>query len=76
MANIIQSLLILDESKRVKIEEIYKNKDLLKARRVEYFQNKAAVFGFKTYEGLVDFDKKTGTGEGLNDKMCIQRGKF
>ena len=48
----------------------------MKSRRVEYYKNKAGFFNYKTFEGVVDYDKKIGIGEALDKKLFLNRGYF
>lgn len=42
-------MLALDEGKRLKPAEVFKNEEWLKLRKVIYFQSKPDFFGFKNF---------------------------
>lgn len=67
---------MLDEAKRLKPADIFKNEEWLKLRKVIYFQSKPDFFGFKNFEGIVEYDKKTSIGEALDQNLCMLRGTF
>ena len=48
----------------------------MKTRRIEYFKNKTGFYDFKTFEGMVEYGKKTAMGEGLDKNLLLNRGKF
>jgi hypothetical protein len=43
---------------------------------VVYFQSKADFFGFKNFEGIIEYDKKTSIGEALDQNLSMLRGTF
>ncbi len=76
IANAIKGLLEVDQSKRLKPVDIYKNEEWLKLRKVMYFSSKTDFYSFKNFEGVIEYDKKTAIGEGLDQNLNLHRGTF
>lgn len=53
ISSVIVQLLDLNESKRLKAAEIFKNEEWLKLRKVTYSQSKPDFFSYRNFEGVV-----------------------
>lgn len=62
ISSAIKMLLEMNEAKRLKPADIFKNEEWLKLRKVVYFPSKTDFFNFKNFEGIVEYDKKTSIG--------------
>lgn len=72
----IKQLLDLNEAKRLKPADIFKNEEWLKLRKVVYCPSKTDFFNFRNFEGILEYDKKTAIGESLDQELCMVRGFF
>lgn len=72
----IGQLLELNETKRLKPTEIFKNQEWLKLRKVSYFQSKIDFFEYRNFEGIVEYDQKTSIGQALDKDLAMLRGTF
>jgi hypothetical protein len=41
-----------------------------------YFSSKTDFYSFKNFEGVIEYDKKTAIGEGLDQNLNLHRGTF
>ena len=62
ISSVLPQLLELNQAKRLKVTEVYKNDEWLKLRKVIYYQSKVDFFDFRNFEGIVEYDKKTSIG--------------
>ena len=66
----------MNETKRLKPADIFKNQEWLKLRKVVYFSSKTDFYSYKNFEGIMQYDKKTSIGEALDQNLCMIRGTF
>lgn len=62
IASALPKMLELNEAKRLKPTDIFKNDEWLKLRKVVYYQSKIDFFEYRNFEGVVEYDKKTSIG--------------
>ncbi len=41
-----------------------------------YCSSKTDFYSFKNFEGIIEYDKKTAIGEGLDQNLSLHRGTF
>lgn len=66
ISSVLPQLLELNEGKRLKATDIFKNEEWLKLRKVSYFQSKVDFFDYRNFEGIMEYDKRTSIGEALD----------
>lgn len=76
ISSVLPQLLELNEGKRLKATDIFKNEEWLKLRKVSYFQSKVDFFDYRNFEGIMEYDKRTSIGEALDQKLSMVRGTF